>query len=543
MCEALQIPFRSKALPLVTRCPLCTGGSLHLFNDNISEGVWHHCRDCGSSGDLVELAMAIWEVPAHTALIKLSEAGVDVPEDCLRPDTIASYVYNYPQYRNRMANLWEAAKGHYLNSKSRDVDGIRRHYGLQLTCSPDRWAAGPGLLVGAIHKSYIEKAFHPSVGTVLASVVNGNTSAFRVFKGQRWEEVMVAPFYDLPDRIRAFSFLGRRGRMPKDSVFRRLTAHHDHEAGLFGVAAVPMAGSVRHVIAVDSWLFALQLQMRNFRTSMRALPVVAWHDDGIMRTKRAWEMFADRQVIFWSFDMNAKTLTQAVDCEGHISLLGPEKPDRESIQHYLRLKPMQDLERSIVRHAKPWPEALKAWMASAPDGKIDDLMVQLEQAGADVSAILRRIGNKELSVPVPKLARSVKFGSWLITEQNDAWYANGKGFAGRREMLNAILRLTHAIKDNASGEVWYRGFIRYKGTELPFIERVLTVQKNTAAWVQEKLMDAGLGVAAWHANMVRHIHQVAVLFNEPEFVKDDLYKWVQKLREEQAHTQPEKQPT
>jgi len=517
------------ALPLRTTCPLCGRHALDLFNDNISGGQWHHCAECRSAGDMIELASASWGCEPGTALARLSEAGVQLPPECGDPAEVSAYVDRYPAYRRRMADLWAAAKANLPQSRSSDVGKIRTRHNLKLDVSLQRWRAGPGHLVGSIGWRDVEVAFNPSSATSSSGM-----SSYRVFKGKHWGEVLTVPFYDLPDRIRAFMFLGREGRPHLDQVFRRLTLGQGRadwsEAGLAGIESVALAGDPASVIATDDYLLNLQVQFRNFRSSMRSIPMVVWRDDGECRTRTAWSILGGKRVVFWAREIDHRVVMQAVETDGRISTAGPATPTREAMLHYLRLRPGNDLERVVLKHAKPWAEALRAWMAEAPEGKVQDLTLRLEQAGADVSYIFRQLGGDYHTTRVSPM-RGVQLNDQQVVEQHDRWYLEGsrRHGKGRRQVSNATLRLTHAIKDRETGTMHYRGVIRYKGTEIPFIEKLDTVRRKTAEWMAAKMLDAEAGVLAVGA-MRTNLHQIAVLFHEPVFVVDDLYKWVERLK-------------
>lgn len=458
-------------------------------------------------------------------MVKLSEAGVQLEEKCGDPEEVAAYVARYPAYRQRMAALWAAARDNFPRSKSLDIRKIRDRHNLRLDVSLDRWQRGPGRLVGSIGTREIEQAFNPS-----SVDAHSCTSRGRVFKGRHWGEVLVVPFFDLPDRIRAFMFLGRQGRVHLDQVFRSLASisfKFTEEAGLAGIESIAMAGDPSSVIATDDYLLGLQAQMRTFRGSSRPLPLVVWRDDGKYRTHNAWTMLGGKRVVFWTRELDHRVIMQAVETDGRLSFAGPVTPDRAAMLHYLRLRPGADLERTILGHAKPWPEALKLWMDKAPDGKVQDLTLRLEQAGADVSYIFRQLGtNKHATRITPK--RSIQYGKAQIVEENDQLYATSKR-AGRRELLNAVLRLAYAIKDRESGEVYYRGSIRFKGEDIQFIEKLDVVRLKTVDWLQAKLLDVNAGILAVGLGSF-NFHQIAVLFQEPKFVVDDLYKWVERMR-------------
>lgn len=520
VCTALRIPFHSRALPTRTRCPLCGGDALDIFHDNNCGGEWHHCRACGSKGDMLQLACAAWGTGPAAALARLSEAGVPVPRAALDDPEAACGGY---AERRRVSEFWDRARAAYPNDHGLDVQRIRRRHHLRLDVGGDRWEAGPGALVGSATRDQVEALFDPA-----------QNRGSRVLAGRKWRGVVLAPYYDLPGRVRAFSFLGRDGHPVSDHVFRLAGpggAGRD-EAGLAGWPAASPDCDRRYVIAVDDWLLALRIQFRHFRTAMRPLPLAVWRDDGRVRTRRAWEMLCGRRVVFWSPTLDRRVLMQAVEADGMIVGVGPSSASR--VAHYLRRRPGTDLYRSLVAKARPWPEAMRRWMLVSPDGVVDDLLRGLELAGADVSHMLRQCGPSAAARTVIRAHRSISLGGARVTEYDDTWQSE-RGHR-RTQLANFVVRVTHAVKDRDSGELYYYGVVRHGGREARFLERAGVVREDTLAWAGSVMVGEGMGVATCAASHARSLHDVALQFHTPEFVTDDLWRWTQKLNEKKETT-------
>jgi hypothetical protein len=488
---------------------------------------------------MIELAAGAWGVGAGEALRRLAEAGVPLPADALDARAVETYVGTHPAARQRATAFWAAARAAYHDHQTRDVAVCRRLHHLRLDVSPARWRDGPGLLVGAAHHRAAERVFHPAAGADRDRPDSRNASRGRLFKGRRWGEVLACAFHDAPGRIRAFAFVGRDGRRPGDEVFRRIGGEAmGAEAGIAGWAAVLAAADSRDVVAVDDWLFALQVQFRNFRTSLRPLPIVAWHDDGRARTRAAWDMAAGRRVTFWARDVDRRVVMQAAACDGRISLVGPEDATPASMAHYLRRHPGADLTRTVVENAKPWPVALRRWMDESRDGRVDELLRGLEEAGADVPHLLRQCGGTPggggAAGPhaAPRVARSVQVGPHRVVELGDAWVVEPrKGHGVRREVCNCVIRIRHAVKDRETGRLYYHGVVRHAGRRLEFLDDAAPVRDRTGKWLQALLTDRGAGVAAYASAFARNMFQAAVLFHTPEFVTDDLWRWTERVAE------------
>jgi hypothetical protein len=537
VCTILQIPLNSHALPLTTTCPLCAGFNLGLYWDKTSGGAWHHCKSCGSTGDMIDLAGKAWNTTPEVVMSQLCAAGTVTAPELLTTEAVANHQREYPDYRQRMDSLWVQARGNFRYNRCPDIEAICGMYGIfPPEMSPERWNEGPGLFVGAVDHRIIEKAFHPSAGESDDRIRNASEN--RVFQGGKWKDVLIVPFYDLPGRIRAFAFLGRQGQIPKDLVFRRLTQNPGgssavvSEAGLAGVESIDLAGNPDYVIAMDNWPRMLRIQFRHFRSSLRALPIVVWWDDGFSRTRSAWSMLGPRKIVFWTFKLDHRVLLQAIEVDGLISMAGPEQPTPESVSHFLRLHPME-LQGAICRQARPWPEALRDWMDRSEEGQTNDLLLHLEQTGADVGYILRRCGRDGLA-PISSVARSICFDSIIIKETPEGWIEEkGKRKIARSSICNAMLRITHLIKDKTTGELFCRGEIRYKREVIPFIEAYDEVRDNAAGWLEKHFITHGLGVFTCRKKYRGDLHHIAISFFEPAMVIDDVRKWEERLEEQQ----------
>jgi hypothetical protein len=113
----------------------------------------------------------------------------------------------------------------------------------------------------------------------------------------------------------------------------------------------------------------------------------------------------------------------------------------------------------------------------------------------------------------------------------------GKGKIVRNRVCNAMLRITHVIKEEKTGSLFYRGEVRFRGETIQFIEIAETVRKKTAAWLERFLMEHGLGVFVCCPKFRRHLQDIAILFYEPAVVVDDVRKWVERRGEQQPESE------
>src|SRR4051794_30469352 len=357
-------------------------------------------------------------------LTQLARLGAPLPAEALDPERVADYVRDYPGSRRRLAALWEGARDWLPVARSPALARLRLGLGLIDDLGPERWRQGPGRLLGALPREEVEACFGPlstGQGGAHPHRYRLNPSRGRVFRGPGWSDVLVIPYYDLPGRVCAFTFIGRDGG-PADRVFRprRVLARSGSnqparqppylaEAGLAGLetveAALPCFGRV--AFAVGEVTLALHLQLGNAASSTRPLPLVCWHDGDGALTRSAWRVLAGREVVLWAWRLGPEVLHQAVQADGLLALAGPDDLSDRSIDHYLRLAEPHDRLRQL-RRALPWREAVRRWAQGQPDGAITELLLGLGGYRLDTRRLARECGGGRLGglLPPPGRARS-----------------------------------------------------------------------------------------------------------------------------------------
>ena len=473
--DVLDIPVPHETLPIQVCCPLCPGKRLVVYEDNISGGCWHYCFDCQHSGDMIELAAAVWGIGLRTAVRKLAALGV--PIDC-DDEKVEKYVSGYPSLRQRMTSMWDRAREYLLKVRSTDLNVMTHRLKLHHNLEAKRWSNGPCRLYGALSIKDVERTFTPGS-------VNKAGFASRLtctFKGPGWTEVLLTPYYDLPERICGFAFIGR-GCRNQDRVFRipRLHMEKITEAGLalFWTVEAGKACLGEYLIAVDDPWFAIRIQLRHYAGSTLPLPLVAWYDDGKRRTQAAWGNLPSRRAVFWVRDevISPEVLNQAIVTDGMISMGVQLDFSTKRQDHYIRNNEPRDIARKVIKRALPWREAVKEWAERSQDGPVEELMLGLERYGhdqktlADLSERLARFAR--LPKPKPGVPIGVNF---RVVETNGEWWCHGPN--GNSMVMNASLRIDGYITKpvNKHGDVvHYKGRLIHQGEEIPFEIPVATM--------------------------------------------------------------------
>lgn len=530
VCEALGITAHSRALPTTLGCPLCGKTALHVFNDNVCTGAWHHCHGCQSRGDMLDLAAAFWRVTRAAAAGRCG----------LKPALLVRATAE-AEARERADELWRRASKDYLAATMERLQKLRRMYNLLLPIRHEDWTEFGSDLVGAADVETIRQ-FARKHSDGVRSKVFGKDPAGEIRKGghgipDRMEALMVR-YESNPGRICAFAGLVREGRRVKDDFYIPVWPTNDRcnrnkwEGGLYGLSTVIQAAHNQSVIAVDDWMLALQCQMRTLRSQLRPMPIVAWRDAGKHRTRAAWQGLEGRQVIFWGTELTVPLLIQAVETSGRIALLSwPDRQDQPALAQFLRDRGGQDIHGYIERHAKPWETVLYRWLIKHQKSRAWlDFREQLEAAGGDLAYIVQQIKQPRLSkqaLPV----REIRIGRSAIVEQGDHWLIRTVTSRKGSELLNCTLRITHIVRDTEDPDhgTYYYGRIAYNGHHIPFLERTEVVREKTAQWIAHVVEKSGLGAVSYANDHKGHLHQVALMFHTPIPVSEPITKWRRKL--------------
>ena len=467
---------------------------MRVFDDAVGGGGWFVCGDCNRYGDMIELAAATWELSIPAAVAKLQRGGLALPDDA---DSIGAYLRQHVQYRVRLTAMWDQAR-EQIAAPNRKGERLLSTLRLHCRAPQERWADGPGHLIGSLETDQVERAFAPgSMSHADGRNRKANPSANRTFRGKDWRDLLVLPFWDLPGRLCSVLAIGREANSNKDFVIKRIATgprgyvhgHSDVELGLALHPCVPKVAADDwngRVIATNDPITALRMQFKNFDSSRNPLPLVVWYDTLIRpaqrldrrraRTIHAWQMLDGREIVFWmpgSFCV--ATLRQAIELNADISLVGPSSDVAEDLQEYVWKYSPRDLATHILKHARPWQETLTRYCEKLGDSELEDLLLKLQIDGADIGTVLRRCGPRlreraQRLLERTPAAHSMVIDGRTIIQQDDQWLFAGRR-GGRSELIvNATMRLDYVAKHRRSGTFYCSGIVRYRGETFPFCE-------------------------------------------------------------------------
>ena len=298
----LNIDVQVLVLPTTVSCPHCKRNSLHVYQDITSGGAWHYCSTCKFAGDTIELAASAWKQDITTTVLKLNAHGISFPDNALDPSIIDKYILGHVEYRKGIRALWAAAQERLPLNDTPTIAKLHDKFTAGHTASSITWVRRGKQFLGGCHINDVLRAFRQEKVRNSGPDLDPhtlNSGRGRIFKGRGWSDVLVLPYYELPGKIRGFTFIGRDGGS-KDIIYRRVssgteglklgadTAAYDPGLSMYETmfSYHPKYKSTTFVIADP--LVALRLQLRHLKQSNTPLPICGSYSDGKLINRWLW---------------------------------------------------------------------------------------------------------------------------------------------------------------------------------------------------------------------------------------------------------------
>ena len=475
---------------------------------------------------MLQLAARTWQLEMAPTIQKLRQHGLEIPADTA---AITTYIHSSLKQRRLTKKFWKETHNRPLHSSTSISRLLQEQH---LTCAADRWAGGPGRMVGWSPKGEIARLYHPRCHR--PSTGGDRAGRMNIFRGVGWGDVLVLPFYDLPGRICGMLFRGRQGREEEDTVYRRRVFNADCSPATFeaGLHMHPEALDEANqwggrVLAMGDPFRACQIQCKHFGGSGRPLPIVSFYQaartdvKAPLETEHAWHWLSDKQVVVWMPTFDQHALLQAIRAGGEISTFGLKQ---EEWRTFLARHRSEELVRAVFAAAKPWPIVLGKWLRDAEDSVVENLFRRLQAAGLDVEQTLsfcppntrQRV---QAILQVAGHTPQVTYDGVVIQEQGDTWQIVHAKTRRSYLMCNAILHIDQILNHPQAGKTYYRGIIRYQGKKIPFCDSRERIEADTFGWMSDTLLAADAGRLQHSQIQNKRAVQIAMAFRTPEYIQ------------------------
>lgn len=482
------------ALPYRAGCPVC--GTAHQFTvyaDPVYSGQWFRCAGCGAAGDMIELAAAVWKVGVKLAARRLLAEGRLAVDATRLENYLPAYADRMVGYRRRIAAFWEACR---LSTRPVDCGAVRvliSKIGLTPEIDVDVWRRRTGRLVGACTRKEAEAALrlYPEEASD-----QPNEGRNRPFVGDGWAEVLVIPAWDLPGRIRSFTFVGRQGGQ-NDVMVRQVngTGATLTELGLVGL---PECLGADRAVVVDDPLDCLRMHDRYYRMHDDPFPVLARHAGHHARTTKCWSTLHGKRVVFWGMRTTHELVRLARETGG--AVCGEDQCRDPATKYLSRLDPRVWLD-GVTARAAGWLETLEGRLAGQPAAPGETELAALALTAAERSEVAGRADLPVVAARLRSLAaatgRTASVDGKVYTETRDGWRRGGENVCSARLQINRIVATSRGPL--------YEGVIRAGDREIPFRDRVDAIEDAPRQWLRRTAAAAGVLVT-----VARNINPVLV---------------------------------
>jgi hypothetical protein len=504
---------------------------LEITEDFIAGGQWFTCPKCHKSGDMIELAAKAWAISIPATIHKLTRQGFDLPTDT---QAIQAYLKSHVDYRKRLALLWTQAQP-YLHHHSTELRALLSNMKLDHDLPDDRWKAGPAQVLGGLMCEEVERILRPNCSVQRAA--SHGTGQTRIFKGGRWRETLVLPFYVAPGRITGFGFIGRQGDMNKDYVFRSANIFlkvnpTGQEAGLSLPPDIReiAADWDKVVFAISDPLLYLDLHLRQFGLSHDTLPLVLWQEgvgQSSARTRFAWHMLSGNKLVFWDPSLSLATVQQAIYANGWISTAGPNRKNegKVKLRDYMWRYTPTALFRQLKKTARPWHKAIAALLPDWTRPRIEDFFLQLQLTPEQLDLVRKACQPRDRTrldkILKPHNLRGViQIDSYCIVEQKSSWYCYRRNDWSRNMevVCDAQLYIDEVINHKRIGQIYYKGHIRFRDQKIPFLTADRKFTTDTFGWMRKFLLDNDKGFLRYGSRWSHQALSIAASFHDPQLV-------------------------
>ena len=463
---------------------------------------------------MIDLAAAVWGIPQESAIRRLAESGISIPESFYTPQ--AEYNFTFVKRRRQAADLWVRSRDQLekISTASAKVRKLRERLRLYSRGDSDRWKNGPGRMFGAATFRQIQEAL--LAPGVLASYKLNNGSA--LFQQSGWlEAALLFPYFSAPENLAGFLFVGREARL-EDRVYRSVvptTLEIIEEGGLFGFDTTMEPPHVcgHHVVAVDDPIMAMRLQVRHSLHSAHPLPLVAYRDHRKVRTRLGWHSLT-RPVTIWAWKMTASAIYAAMQTDGKIAIMPLEEDTSHNKSHYLRASSPVDLLNRVIANGVPWQEAFTTWASDQSIVVVEAILAELRSRQVDTDELAHRLGLESRAV---QHVRTYSTTYRLYTERNGGWYVikRGTGTAQReRRLSDYIVRLDYVT--TTGSQPWYIGRVIWQDRTTHFAG----TSSNLRNAIRLACLNSGLGFIGVEFPGLS-LEKLALAFQRPQLIGEE----------------------
>jgi hypothetical protein len=482
-----------------------------LYPDPFYRGQWGYCKECNKSGDMLNIAAAVWDVDESTAAkqflvwkiiqeYKYFDRALEIyQKKCLKP-------------RIKHNEFWEKSKNSPLVMESGIIRDTLSQLKVNVPNNISRWRSGLGRLVGFSTKRESEIAIANHHGfDVDINQAARDAGEGRVFIG-KWSDLLVIPYFDLPGRIREFSFISC-----EDGVLKKAHKCLTHKKVIEKNASIAFLDTLvketneDSLVVTDNLETALLLHSRNFTDSADVLPLVVMND--------LTEVHLLRSLSNYKFTVCNPKLScdmfKALKSSNVSVCLGSDHPFvSESIVTRLSsrnwLEGAKAKSRPVIHILNDWVKTANNIEAQATVGTLEFTQEELNDIQEGVYPELFRV----ISNLPDYLGKCVKI-------QGEDYIANSEGWFHRKTgRLISSARIEIDVIAVSKKSTRMMGSIYYQGKKIIFSDSGEHIQKKTYEFLRNKIHMENLKFSGVDKDYEEVIYEMAMTLSNSLTITD-----------------------
>lgn len=493
LSNILGVDIYSENYPAYVECPM--GPHNLIIYKHPAEGYWFFCPECNFAGDAIELVQAAKRLSTQEAVRLLtSKSAFSLPTIEVE-HRYQSYIDYYINSRHIVNSLWEKSRTDLIEKLKPQWREILLHRDWRID-DEHVWKKTLGKYIGAAHRSDIENTLYGRTG--------------RIFRADRWSNVLVMPWQEMPGKICGFTFISKENTIRWD--LESIRTGRRPEGGLFMMGDV--TPGVDTIYAFKDYNEAINLQLRIIPDTFNLLNMVVWDHN----TEVSWQSLKAEKIVFWTPELDADIFQQASKVDNAFVYATDKKETKNLINNFTTA----EILKSIKKKSAPAPEAFADWVATLDSKKSYKALRKYGLADFYMPSLADPRSNMGSGVASFDSDNQIVLNGTLIIEKDGKWYAVGK--YGEKEMIcDAPIHLDYITIYDDQSSAKFSGTILFNGEKIPFITEAneeISDPNKTSKWLQFFVsIVGGRGFPDIHPKWTRFLFTIAQRMSSPQTIK------------------------
>lgn len=460
---------------------------------------------------MLNIAAAVWGVDEFTAARQFLVLKI-IKEYYYFDRALEIYQKKCLKPRIKHNEFWERSKNSTLLLESGIIRDTLSALKVSAPNNLERWRNGLGRLVGMSTKKEAELAISNNHGFDDPDD-NGcaNTGVYRTFVG-RWSDLLVVPYYDLPGRIREFSFLSCEDGVLKTthkSLTHKSVAEKNVAIAFFN--ALVKETNENDLVVMDNLETALLLHSRHLSENKDILPLVVMRDlkeSHLLRNLANYKFTVCNPKLSCDMFKVLKSSNVTICSEADHPFVKESALIKLSSKTWIN---------SAKEKGRPVVSVLNDWCKTANNIEAQATIGTLEFTQEELNDIKEGVYPDLMEV----MKKLPDYHGKTIKIQGEEYFANSEGWFHRKTgKLVSSARIKIDVVAVSKKDVRILGYLLYQGKRIAFSESAYVLQKKPYEFIRNKIHLEGLKFNGVDKRYDEVLYEIAMAFSDAVTITD-----------------------